>query len=319
MQTLRFADARTVHEYPLEIPGPIDWQASAHGYMAAIELPDLPAGSIIAPSLAVLDQPDYRFQFILQRGKHAYPLAPVPAHPGDPAGADKPVNPSDRHLRTAIDCFHLNRPLHDVRLIVMCHTDTEPQRYLLTVAMRPTEQLPESPPPDTCVRAPQPPSRSQMLENPRIAGGICSPMSTAMVLKLHDPGIDYGRVISSCFDPATRMYGMWPLAIHTASRYGLIGAVELFTDWAPVLTCLARGLPLVASIRYGRGELPGAPQPASGGHLVVVHGIEGDRILVNDPAAPNHGTVARRLPLAAFGRAWFRYRGAAYILSPCDT
>ena len=77
-----------------------------------------------------------------------------------------------------------------------------------------------------------------------------------------------------------------------------------------------RTLPLVASIRYAAGELPGAPMLATGGHLVVVTGVDGEAVLVNDPAAPYHGTVSRRYPLAAFSRAWFRHRGAVYIVSP---
>ena len=55
---------------------------------------------------------------------------------------------------------------------------------------------------------------------------------------------------------------------------------------------------------------------ATAGHLVVVHGLEGDSVLVNDPAAPHHGAVNRRYPVTAFSEAWFRHRGAAYILLP---
>ena len=42
----------------------------------------------------------------------------------------------------------------------------------------------------------------------------------------------------------------------------------------------------------------------------------GGRVLVNDPAAPDHGSVRRTYPLAEFAEAWFRHRGAAYILLP---
>ena len=93
-------------------------------------------------------------------------------------------------------------------------------------------------------------------------------------------------------------------------------AVELFSDWSPALQCLEAGLPLVASIRYGDGELPNAPMRATGGHLVVVTGVDGDSVRVNDPAAPYHGVVSRQYPLDAFSRAWFRHRGAVYILCP---
>ena len=112
------------------------------------------------------------------------------------------------------------------------------------------------------------------------------------------------------------MYGMWPLAIRAASRFGVIGAVELLSDWSMVLTCLAQQRPVVASIRYAQGALQGAPQAASHGHLVVVYGIDDSQVLVNDPAAPDRGSVSRRYNINEFSEAWFRHRGAAYILAP---
>jgi hypothetical protein len=155
-----------------------------------------------------------------------------------------------------------------------------------------------------------------MLQNPRIAGRVCSPVSTAMVIGAHRRSVITERIIAECHDTITGMYGLWPLAIRSAAAAGLIGAVELFSDWQPALACLDAGLPLVASIRYAGGQLPGAPMNATGGHLVVVHGVTGSEVLVHDPAAPNHGSVSRRYPLDAFSRAWFRHRGAVYILCP---
>ena len=316
MQTLRFADSQTVTHYPLEIPATADWQSFDGGWRCIVPLPDPASGSIITPSLSVLGDPDYRYQFTLRIGKHEYPLPAVPAA----ADTAAPVNPSDRRVRTAIDCFHILKRVNQCQLIVDCFCDNKPGRYLLAVSMRNCEVEIEpgvsSAEQITPVLATRPPTHSQMLENPRIASRICSPVSTAMVLRLHRHHIDVGSVVSACFDPVSRMYGIWPLAIRAASRQDIIGAVELFSDWKPVITCLQKGLPVVASIRYGAGELPGAAQPASGGHLVVVHGITDGEVLINDPAAPDHGTVNRRCPLPAFARAWFRYRGAAYILAP---
>jgi hypothetical protein len=238
-----------------------------------------------------------------------YPLPLVPS-------SDKPHDPSDKRVRTAIDCFHLLKKTSPSSLTVTCHSATAPERYLLTVSARPNELSP----PTGCVfdpiRTRLPPAHSQMLENPRIAGGICSPVSTAMVLQLHRPTVSVGSIISSCYDPVTRMYGMWPLAIRAASRVGCLGAVELFEDWNPVVACLEHDMPVVASIRYGKDELQGSPQASSGGHLVVVHGLEDRWVLVNDPAAANHGTVNRRYLIDEFASAWFRHRGAAYILAP---
>jgi hypothetical protein len=290
----------------------MNWLPVTDGWLAVIELPDLPAGHIIAPSLSVLDAADYGFQFCLCVEATRYPLARVP-------GQEELANASDSQVRTAIDCYHSLKPLSRVRLEVRCQSQRRPQRYLFSISARPAVLEADIPGCGVRGAAPAlrtrlPPAWSQMLENPRHAAGICSPVSAAMVLAHHGHLPLREGFIAACHDPITRAYGVWPLAIHAASRYGSIGAVELFEDWTPVIACLERDLPLVASIRFGAGMLPGSPMPATSGHLVVVHGIEGDTVLVNDPAAPHHGAVNRRYPITAFSEAWFRHRGAAYIL-----
>ncbi|MCY3795839.1 MAG: peptidase C39 family protein, partial [Gammaproteobacteria bacterium] len=62
------------------------------------------------------------------------------------------------------------------------------------------------------------------------------------------------------------------------------------------------------------GELPGAPLSKTAGHLVTRYGVDGDAVLVNDPAAGDAAGVPRRYDLEAFSRAWLRRRGAAYIM-----
>ena len=47
------------------------------------------------------------------------------------------------------------------------------------------------------------------------------------------------------------------------------------------------GIPLVASVSFGAGQLDGAPISSSNGHLLVIVGFEADGdVVVNDPAAP---------------------------------
>jgi hypothetical protein len=151
---------------------------------------------------------------------------------------------------------------------------------------------------------------------PDIAPRICSPTSTAMVLAhwgCRDPWL---QIVAECRDPATGMFGVWPLAIAAAARRGSVGAVELFDDWTAPLTALERGIPLVASIRFDAGALPGAPLLRSAGHLVVVFKAGPDTIGVNDPAAASVVDVTRTYPAKAFTEAWLGHRGAAYILPP---
>lgn len=291
----------------------IAWEpAGDGGWQTSIDLPALRAGDIVAPSLSVLERGSYRFRFTLTARGKDYPLRPVPSD----AEEGRAKDPTDSVIRTAIDCYHVDANLGSCRLLVRFEGDGKPDRYLLAVSTRPVDLEPmplEVPSP---VRAPPPPRHSQMLENPRIAARICSPVSTAMVIAMRRRDVDYGDVVAACLDPVTGMYGLWPLAIRAASRYGLIGAVELIDGWQPVLPFLVRGMPVVASIRYGENALPGAPQRSTAGHLVVVHGIDATTVHVNDPAAPDHGSVYRRYPIEAFSRAWFRHRGAAYMLTP---
>ncbi len=320
MPSLRFADPQTVTQYPLEISSAADWQADGDGWAAHIDLGPLPAGEMIAPSLSLLDAPVHGFVFTLEADGRQHRLAAVPP-PSDPdaiqaAKAQAGSAGRRQKVRTAIDCFHVDRAVRNATL--HCHLTgvRRPDRYLLTVSIRPTDLEPEAAGSLPDIRTERPPTISQMLQNPRIAGRVCSPVGTAMVMGTHRRNLITEQIIADCHDTLTGMYGLWPLAVRSAAGAGLIGAVELFSGWEPVVVCLRAGLPLVASIRYGAGELPGAPMNATGGHLVVVHGIEADHVLVHDPAAPVHGSVARRYPLDVFGRAWFRHRGAVYILCP---
>ncbi len=318
MPSLRFADPQTLTQYPLQVSATADWrpvgEASAD-WQFSIDLGRLPKGEMVAPSLSLLDAPGHRFTFTLEADGEAFELAPIPPTAEDGERRSRPREKA--RVRTAIDCFHIEKSVHQARLHCALRTPTPPSRYLLTVSIRATDITISSPTSlPTTVAAARPAAISQMLQNPRIAARVCSPVSTAMVMAAHGCKVVTEQVIASCHDPVTGMYGLWPLAVRAAGSAGLIGAVELFADWAPALECLGSGLPLVASIRYATGELPGAPMPATGGHLVVVYGVDGDAVLVHDPAAPYHGTVGRRYPLDAFSRAWFRHRGAVYIVVP---
>jgi hypothetical protein len=161
--------------------------------------------------------------------------------------------------------------------------------------------------------AQSPPGRSQLSAPPAIAERICSPTCVSMVLDHWQHRHRWLDVVAECLDPATGTYGVWPLATAAAARRGSPGAVEVFADWVEPLTVLQAGVPLVTSIRFGRGELPGAPLVETHGHLVVVTAAGPTGIAVCDPAAAS-GEVLREYPSEAFSRAWLRQRGAAYIL-----
>jgi hypothetical protein len=143
------------------------------------------------------------------------------------------------------------------------------------------------------------PSRTQMTEREDVRLRICSPTSVGMALAFHGRDVPTMALADEIFHRATDRYGVWPAAVRAAAAW-----------------CLGRGLPIVASIRYAAGELTDAPMPDTTGHLVVITGMEGDAVLVNDPAAPTVSEVPRRYPRDEMTRAWLERSGVGYVFMP---
>jgi len=157
----------------------------------------------------------------------------------------------------------------------------------------------------------------------------CSPTSTAMVMaywakaRRKDaawtkpiPGVAQG-----VFDSAYG-FGNWSFNVayvNAATDGGLRAFVTRLRDLGEAQLLVARGIPIVASIRWSRGDLSGAPLPTSNGHLVVVQGFDanGD-VIVNDPAAPGAGQVERTYRRGEFEKAWRQSKNTAYIVMPAD-
>lgn len=157
------------------------------------------------------------------------------------------------------------------------------------------------------------PPRSQMVEAETVRRRICSPASVAMVLERWGRRLDTIALADEIFHAATDRYGVWPAAIAAAGRHGIAGYLLRFPDWAAAAWCLDRGLPIVASVNYRTGELPGAAMDATDGHLLVLTGYENDDVLVNDPAADTHDEVPRRLRRRDVERAWLERAGVGYV------
>jgi hypothetical protein len=302
--TLRYADPDTAAAYPLECHGQLDWQNSQ---TACIKLPEVAAGAILVPSLSLAGGDDYRFQFVLKRGESRWPLHRVPCEAA-------PEQSPDPAVSTHIDCFHIVETIRDAELYVEVVGLADIPRYLLTLTARELD-LDEIPSLADTALCQAPPAISQMTTG-KLGPRVCSPTCTTMVLAHHGKEPDLEQVIQACFDPVSKLYGIWPLALRAASRAGSLGAVEVFDDWREPQRVIASGTPLIASIRFAAEGLPGAPLKATGGHLVVVHGIGPDGIRVCDPAAADAAGVPRTYAVDSFGRAWLEHRGAAYILLP---
>jgi len=145
---------------------------------------------------------------------------------------------------------------------------------------------------------------------------ICSPTSVGMALAFHGCEVPTMVLAEQIFHRATDRYGVWPAAVRVAAAHGVPGYLLRFPDWDAVAWCLARGLPIVASIRYAAGELKNAAIPDTTGHLIVITGLEGDDVLVNDPAAPTVAGVSRRYVRAELTRAWLERSGVGYVFLP---
>ena len=230
--------------------------------------------------------------------------------------------PAPEALVPDIDMYTAPRPAESVRLRVR----VRPSQALTTTWMMALSASDLAPSP----RDPAPsaeaagsgglslvvPAYSQMEEAPEVGDRICSPTCVAMVLGYWGRLVSVPEVAAEMFHQGLDRYGLWPAAIHAAARRGVAGYLLRFPDWASAVWCLARGLPVIASIRFERGEIQGTPIARTDGHLVVITGVDGDQVLVNDPAGPSRTAVPRRYRRQELCRAWIERGGVGYVLFP---
>lgn len=156
-------------------------------------------------------------------------------------------------------------------------------------------------------------ARSQVEEAATLRHRICSPTSVAMVLERWGRAVAPGTLAAEMFHPQLDLYGVWPAAIRAAARHGVAGYLLRFPDWSAAAWCLTAGLPIVASVRYQRGELTGAAIAETAGHLLVLTGYDGEAVLVNDPAAATRAEVRRRYRREELERVWLGRTGVGYV------
>jgi hypothetical protein len=175
------------------------------------------------------------------------------------------------------------------------------------------------------------PQRSQMLPEYRgqdYGGGgevWCSPTSTSMVMAywsnvLKQPVLTQTvpHAARGTYDFTYQGTGNWPFNTAYAGSYGLHAFVTRMYSLSQIEQWIKVGVPIVVSIAYGNGQLPGSPIPSSTGHLLVVRGFaaNGD-VIANDPAAASDAQVQIRYPRATFESLWQRAsNGAVYVIYP---
>ncbi len=153
----------------------------------------------------------------------------------------------------------------------------------------------------------------------------CSPTSTSMVLKYWGSDTDVCEpavraAVAGVNDWVYNGYGNWPFNVAYAAENNLEGYVVRFTTLRQVEDWIAAGVPLVASIAWSKGELTGAPIPASNGHLVTIVGFDPQgHPIVNDPAAAADSDVQRIYRRSEFETAWLKSSGGiVYVMYPAN-
>ncbi|MBA2448543.1 MAG: peptidase C39 family protein [Chloroflexi bacterium] len=170
------------------------------------------------------------------------------------------------------------------------------------------------------------PERSQMVY-PEGGEVWCSPTSTSMVMaywsvRLANPGLDIPvpQVAAGTYDSVYRGNGNWPFNTAYAARGGLLGYVSRFSSLEQVERWIELGVPIVASLAWGPGQLANAAIGSTDGHLLVIAGFsERGDVVVNDPAGdPRRGEAVRRVyDRGQFERLWLESSGGGvYLIYP---
>lgn len=162
------------------------------------------------------------------------------------------------------------------------------------------------------------PPRSQMDAQERYKRDICSPTSLAMILEFWGLKKTTEDVSLAVQDRTSQLFGNWPANTAYAASLGLDARVARLSSLADLEQEAAAGRPVVVSVTFGDGELPGAPIRKTSGHLLVVGGFtEAGDVIAYDPAGQGPAQVRRIYPRAAFHKAWrVNKRGLAYLIGP---
>lgn len=162
------------------------------------------------------------------------------------------------------------------------------------------------------------PPRSQMVFP---AGeGWCSPTSLSMVLAYWGHNVSVPEAAAGTYDQVYKGTGNWAFNAAYAGSLGVTAYATRLGGLGDVERLILAGVPVILSVGWRPGELPGAPIPRSDGHLIVAVGFTaGGDVVVNDPAGGGDAEVRRTYPRAALERLWQSHSGGTvYVLYPPD-
>lgn len=231
--------------------------------------------------------------------------------------------------RVEIDVLVLNRPAdaYQVRVGFESYSfdaNVSPALRRLTVvysgeAKPGTSRPTPAPLPANWVRDLPVPFFAQSDSHPAVKSEICSPTSLAMVLAYRGVKVDVLENALAVYDREYDLFGNWGRAVARAGELGLEACLTRIRTMDDARRLIAEGQPIIASIRFKKGQFPSHVMSETDGHLVVIRGFtpEGDAI-VNDPASKQrgNGVVYRADELA---RAWFGAGGVAYLVGKLES
>ncbi len=142
----------------------------------------------------------------------------------------------------------------------------------------------------------------QMGVDDEIGGSICSPTSTAMVLRSYDIEVDPYEFALRTKDQYWGIFGVWPRAVQHAHEYGLQGSVTRYRTWSETYDILKAGGRIVISV--------GQPL-SSAGHLIMLAGFDnnGNPIVHNSAYSNGEGYIHNKYDIS---KAWFEKGGISY-------
>lgn len=143
---------------------------------------------------------------------------------------------------------------------------------------------------------------------------ICSPTSVSMVMQYLGRDIPTEQNALAIYDSEYGLFGNWARAVAWAGENGFDAWVTRYRNWDQVKATLAQGQPIIASIRFDKGQCPSFVLQQTDGHLIVIRGVTNQgNLIVNDPASREKGNAAI-YKSSELAKAWFEHGGVGYII-----
>lgn len=161
------------------------------------------------------------------------------------------------------------------------------------------------------------PRYSQMAQRVPQARDICSPVSLSMVLAGLGAKAGPLDTAAAVRDHGANIYGNWFFNTAYAGSRGFHAVLARLNSLEEARGFIQAGVPVIASLTFGPGELKNSPIKQTRGHLMVITGFtaKGD-VITHDPAAAAPDAVERVYNRQQFARAWLGNKyGLAYIVA----